>query len=1021
MLALSFSITNIVSTAAHARTHETQAEITSNDLAQAVSARGLMAKKRASASKKSEYVDIIIEFASPSMATMAADYKATHGVMPSKQLQLDYAKTLKQQQQSVLSQLSTFDIKHIRNFTTSLSGAKCRVNKDDIAIIEKIVGVKGVRTINTYMPKQNIDVGGARSNMIQPYAFLGGKTLLDAGYTGKGVTIAVVDQGVNYLLQGLGGHIPANSLNGTDFSTQGNNPNIIEEGSFPNSKVIGGIDLAGARYNPFSDDEAIRSPSPDPDPLEPLAVHGTVSAALSAANTGFDFDPGFAPDAKILAIKVFGDAPTGTNLVVDAIEYALDPNQDGLIDDAADIINLSLGSNFGTENNADVIAIENATKLGVLVVAAAGNTANQPFTVGSPSTAPSAISVAASTTQSLDKVLNFTINSPTLHRRFPTYELTFTGGEPSPTASINTIDAPLVLPKGFETCQPLTDDYSGKVILLRQECIASITTGERREPAFSPRSRDGSRYIASVRAAQPEGVIIVISSNQPVSRTLFIPNSFRLISSSSSEGAAIENTFTVGQYHGDMIVKALERHGEVQLTLNSTQVFADSSFTNVPSYTSSRGPSATTNNLKPEISAPGDGIQVLGSSSTLGGSSFSTPIVSGIAAALMEKFPEMTPQAIKALVLNSAQPMQVVSEANAPLAPLPLQGLGQVRADIAAQLSSITSPAVLSLGLIEVEKPTYIRRELTLTNTSDTFKTYSITAEPNRTVQGIEYRTQETVNVPANSTRTVHVGILLRPGEITLMDKNGFPIDGWLRIQSGNEVSRVGYFGVVKPSSNIGVRKSGNQTVLLNRSKIVGEATAYHHAPDVVEFFSDNLDETALPKIGYRTLRNDKGAFLDVVFINPTSHVLPFRSSLGIAYLIDIFNNEASFSASFTSGDLGILNQTGFSNTPFVRNEDPRNRMIVSINAPNNANWYSVRFPIDEQLLSVNSTIAFSGFTQDFSTEFFSEDAHFMTSSPTASGPVTNPGIRKVDTPISSDGFWFYPQNINSKQVEEIQ
>ena len=52
-----------------------------------------------------------------------------------------------------------------------------------------------------------------------------------------------------------------------------------------------------------------------------------------------------APDAQLIACKVC-TSDTGTCpgfAVVQALEYALDPNEDGSMDDKVDIINLSLG------------------------------------------------------------------------------------------------------------------------------------------------------------------------------------------------------------------------------------------------------------------------------------------------------------------------------------------------------------------------------------------------------------------------------------------------------------------------------------------------------------------------------------------------------------------------------------------------------------------------------------------------------------------------------------------------------
>src|SRR5256886_10654653 len=59
------------------------------------------------------------------------------------------------------------------------------------------------------------------------------------------------------------------------------------------------------------------------------------------------------------------------------------------------VISMSLGSDFGNEDDADAEASENAVNAGIVVVASAGNAGPIPYIVGTPSTGEKAISVAA--------------------------------------------------------------------------------------------------------------------------------------------------------------------------------------------------------------------------------------------------------------------------------------------------------------------------------------------------------------------------------------------------------------------------------------------------------------------------------------------------------------------------------------------------------------------------------------------------------------------------------------------------
>src|SRR6185503_21387620 len=82
--------------------------------------------------------------------------------------------------------------------------------------------------------------------------------------------------------------------------------------------------------------------------------------------------PGVAPKAMLYALKVFGCSGS-TGLTTQAINWAVDPNGDGDPSDHLDVINMSLGSNFGTSTDPSAQASTNASLAGVIVVAASGN------------------------------------------------------------------------------------------------------------------------------------------------------------------------------------------------------------------------------------------------------------------------------------------------------------------------------------------------------------------------------------------------------------------------------------------------------------------------------------------------------------------------------------------------------------------------------------------------------------------------------------------------------------------------
>ncbi len=108
----------------------------------------------------------------------------------------------------------------------------------------------------------------------------------------------------------------------------------------------------------------------------------------STLTQNFNVAPGAAPEASIKIYKVFGCVGAVTDdIIVAAIDRA--------VADGVDVINMSLGDTFGTANGLDVQAVDNATKAGVMVVVSAGNEGSSAYVIGSPSTADTALSVAA--------------------------------------------------------------------------------------------------------------------------------------------------------------------------------------------------------------------------------------------------------------------------------------------------------------------------------------------------------------------------------------------------------------------------------------------------------------------------------------------------------------------------------------------------------------------------------------------------------------------------------------------------
>src|SRR5580704_896570 len=199
----------------------------------------------------------------------------------------------------------------------------------------------------------------------------GASQLAAAGDTGQGVTVAVVDTGIDQL---------------PDFS----------------GRLIGGVDLTGGG-NPFQDGYG----------------HGTFVAGLIAgdgASSNGQYS-GEAPGANLVSIKVAGaNGLTDLGTIIQGLQWAVDNQAQYQIK----VLNLSLGfqSNESTVINPLDLAVSAVWDAGITVVASAGNAGPFNGTILSPGDDPLVITVGAlddmaTPSPADDEMANFSSVGPT--------------------------------------------------------------------------------------------------------------------------------------------------------------------------------------------------------------------------------------------------------------------------------------------------------------------------------------------------------------------------------------------------------------------------------------------------------------------------------------------------------------------------------------------------------------------------------------------------------------------------------
>jgi subtilisin family serine protease len=600
--------------------------------------------------------------------------------------------------------------------------------------------------------------------------YIGASAVQDAGFDGTGVTVAVLDSGIDYTHAAFGDLATVHDYDaayGANTNSQENRdqPDWAEVAAHTN--IVGGFDYVGEVWP----DGRL---APDPDPIDCGGKTIGTSPDLCEGGHGTHVADiiggiaGVAPGVELHAIKVCSAVSTscsGVALLL-GMDHALDPNADGDTADHVDVINMSLGSPYGQAFDDDLsLAVDTATDVGVLTVTSAGNSSDKPYVTGTPGAAPSALSVAQTAVPS-DVLPLLEVTDPESIAGL--YPAVFQPWSEPLEVDGAILDAPLQYGNGaggnLNGCTAFpADSLTGLVVLVdRGAC-------------------DFSLKIANVAAGGAEaGIIGLIAPGEPFTGALgACPSDLCGAIPGFMVHQATSAALKAGETGGGTIVSLDPASG---LDLVGTMVGS-----------SSRGPTMLTNVIKPEIGAPGASISAEAGTATettpFGGTSGAAPMVTGSAALLMEALAadERSPAEIKSLLMNYAE-TEIYNGApdapiSAPLAAIQRIGAGEVRvnqsldgADFAAWDSEQLTGA-LSFGFVDSwEETTVLTREVTVANYSDTEQVFDITPTfrfQNDADNGaVEASAPAQVTVPADDTATFEVSLSIDTADLRLWSAN---------------------------------------------------------------------------------------------------------------------------------------------------------------------------------------------------------------------------------------------------------
>lgn len=637
-------------------------------------------------------------------------------------------------------------------YTTStvLSGVAVRA---DAADYDALAALPDVVAVHPITPKKVSNTGAAAVvQAVQAWE--------DLGNTGEGVSIGIIDTGIDYTHTDFGG-----SGSVDQFETlQAYEAQPAPASIYPNAKVVGGYDFVGDSYNADPASPAYQPVAmPDLNPLD-CNGHGTHVAGTSAGY-GVNADgstytggytggvpgdlrigPGMAPGADLYALKVFG-CDGSTDVTMQAIEWALDPNGDGDPSDHLDVVNLSLGSDYGLADDADSMAIDRAMELGMLAVLAAGNAGDSYDIGGSPGNAPRGIGVAASN-DGYGVFDGWQVTSPAglldgtrPGLRSVAYSDTDANGATKPDVTGDLVYAPA----GNEgACSALPAGYAaGKILLVEADGFAcgSVAKGTNAVNAgavgFVIIADDDLLETGITGVAQIPGILVT-----------------------NTDGGVLRDAVAAGQ--------------TVTVTfgpsLKDAASFTDPDQVDLLASFSSRGVRQE-DGSKPDVTAPGVTVYSAGvgqgsGGASLSGTSMATPVTAGVTALIRAAHPEWTTEEVKADLMNTAThdlytgpgqtgdvygPNRVGSGR--------IDAASALRNEVLAYAEAGSGVVTASFGVVEVDQERVsATKTITVDNKGSRAAVYRVSYDALVQQPGVRYSlSAQRLTVPPGQSRTVTI------------------------------------------------------------------------------------------------------------------------------------------------------------------------------------------------------------------------------------------------------------------------
>ncbi|KAA9159466.1 S8 family serine peptidase [Amycolatopsis acidicola] len=694
----------------------------------------------------------------------------------------------------------------------------------DAAKIRDLAARDDVVSIRTVVPKTRGNSSAAQLTNVLA-------TWQQTGRYGDGIRIGVIDDGIDYTHADFGGEGTKDAYNAIDRSKA--------TPAFPTAKVVGGTDLVGDDYDSGG---TTGSPEPAPDP-NPLACgeHGT-HVAGTVGGFGVDADggtftgdyskltadslnamkigPGTAPKSSLYAIKVFGCSGS-TTVTSQALDWALDPNGDGDFSDRLDLINMSLGSDYGAPDDPDSLFVRKLADNDVLSVISAGNAGDVYDAAGSPGNTPEALTVASSRDASvLRDAADVAAPADIAGPKGGQYSLNYVG--------YDNLDATNSVVKLSSANADGCAAYSAT----DKTAVAGKFVWLEWDDNDATRACGSAARANNAQAAGAAGVLLS-SAVEHFGASIAGNSAVPMFQFTASATARLRPALDAGTL-------SVRLYGAGRTSLPT----ADPSIVDTPSSFTSRGVRGPA--VKPDVSAPGDTISSAfrGSGNdraVLSGTSMAAPHTAGIAALVRQAHPDWSVEEVKAAVVTTAgHDLAANGETYGPQR----VGAGRVDAKAAVDTSVLAyvqdDPGVVSVGFgtVEVSRPLSLTKTIKVVNKGSTPVTYRVAYEGITQLPGVQYQlSTNSVRVAPHGVAQVRVTLritdpaaLRKIADPTVEAEQAglarqFVADASGRVvlspSSGGTALRVPVYSAPKPVSSISAPNSVNfrgDTATLNLS-----------------------------------------------------------------------------------------------------------------------------------------------------------------------------------------------------------